>query len=205
MRSLTRYISAVRMYTRTLLLGLALLSALLLWRTSGSSVETTYERHSEVAALHQQTLATPDYRAVHELVDVADPAVRERWTLSILRHSKAAAIPGPLLAKVISVESGFDSSAVNFLGGAYGLTQVVPRYWSGVFTRQCAGRRGTSVELMREPDTAICYGAHVLGTFMERERSVVGALSSYNTGNPTTGYEYAALVLGYSDRADDYE
>lgn len=118
----------------------------------------------------------------------------ERMTQLIRINASKAGIDPDLLAAVIQHESGGDSLAVNHSDPAYGLGQVMPRWWGKVFTEEC-GVEATPETLLRA-DVNICYTAQILALATARYGAQDHALSYYNTGTPHRGIEngYVAAV-----------
>ena len=120
----------------------------------------------------------------------------------IAEEADRAGIDPRLLAAVIQHESGGDSLAINQDDPAYGLGQVMPRWWGTVFVDECGGE-ATPVSLL-ESRLNICYTAHILALAQDRFGTRDMVLSYYNTGTPHRGITngYVDSVMSHLD-ADD--
>ena len=119
-------------------------------------------------------------------------AVRMRWLDMVDDQSRDLGLRPEVLGALIYQESRWDSTAINHADPAYGLGQVMPKYWRDTFVNQC-GVQATPTTLMRV-STNICYTAHILAHFVSVHGNIHDALNAYNNG---TGRDssYAERVL----------
>ena len=110
----------------------------------------------------------------------------------IAEEANRAGIDPQLLAAVVQHESGGDSLAINHIDPAYGLGQVMPKWWRTVFVEEC-GTEATPTSLL-VARTNLCYTAHILAFAQDRFGSRDMVLSYYNTGTPHRG-----ITNGYVD------
>lgn len=107
-------------------------------------------------------------------------------------HSFRAGVDPLMVYAVIAQESSLNPQAINEADPAYGLGQVMPRYWRHAFVEEC-GQEATPQTLM-EPELNVCYTAHIIGKLKRIYGRDQAALSHYNTGHPTKGASYAEAV-----------
>lgn len=93
--------------------------------------------------------------------------------IAIYEDSKKTLLPGSFYLGLIRVENPFINPFIINWYGAVGLTQVVPRYWEGVFP-ECGPDLYTNIY------TQICYGARVYLHYLDIWEDETLALYAYN-------------------------
>ena len=149
-------------------------------------------------ALEDSARATmPQYSPQRPQIVKPKPYIHLAHVIS--EEAARAGIDPRLLAAVIEHESGGDSLAVNLRDPAYGLGQVMPRWWGMVFVSECGGE--ATPDSLLTTRLNVCYTAHILALAQDTYGSRDMVLSYYNTGTPHRGIEngYVAAVTARID------
>lgn len=163
-----------------------LLCVLLLWGCGESDVRNTYtaklfaDYHTtQLMETQAQAVEIQGYLSVVKAI-AAEPPVGEisdsvayQIALAIYKDSQITNIPGSFYLALIRVENPWMNPWIENWYGAVGLTQVVPRYWEGIFP-ECGE------DIRRDIYTQICYGARIYHHYLERTGDPELALYAYN-------------------------
>ena len=141
--------------------------------------ESSAEHRALAAHLSQRYRVAPG--AAEEVVKAAHLA------------SERAGIDPLLVLAVIAIESSFDPNAVS-LAGAEGLMQVVPRYHGDTLEEH-----GGS-DSVRNPETNILVGTHILEQYIRRTGSLEAGLQRYNGALSDVSGRYSRKVLAERER-----
>lgn len=107
-----------------------------------------------------------------------------------LNEWEGADIEPIIIAHIIRVESGGDSTAVGALG-ELGVGQVRPEYWLGIWP-EC----GTD---LRSTRTGVCYTIRIYRYWRDKLGSRYLALRAYNGCEPGDECPYTKRVLNFSE------
>lgn len=137
--------------------------------------QTTVLKETEAQAIEIQGYL----RLVREIA--ATPPVNPTLTdsvafqiaLAIYEDSNLTGLPGSFYLGLIRVENPWMDPWIENSYGAVGLTQVVPRYWEGVYP-ECGE------DLRKSIYTQICYGARVYMYYLGVWQDEALALYAYN-------------------------
>lgn len=128
------------------------------------SLENRRRRHRVdryVEVMESYTIGAPSREL---LVEIAE---------AIYDDAKTTGLPGEFYLALMRVENPWLDPHIENFYGAVGLTQVVPRYWDGVY-EECG-------ESLRDVFTQICYASRIYLHYLEQAGGdSVMALYAYN-------------------------
>ncbi|MFA5053208.1 MAG: lytic transglycosylase domain-containing protein, partial [Parcubacteria group bacterium] len=108
------------------------------------------------------------------------PAKVDEWKLLISQSAEANGVSPALLAAIVAIESGGESTKIGE-GGRLGLTQL-----SLEMARLVSGSSGVGKETVLHPSWNLIYGARLILQCIDAENlNIVGALARFNSGKAT--------------------